>query len=313
MIIDFHTHTFPEKIAEHALSSLQENIHGIAHTDGTNQGLRSSMERSGIGMSIILPIATKPRQCPAINGAALEINQHTHETGLLSFGSVHPDCPDWKEILAGLRRDGFAGIKLHMPFQLTNADDPKVLRIVDYAGELGLITVMHAGYDPAYPVGPEGSFSITPRLLALIEQVHPKQLVLAHMGGLLCWDDVEKYLAGAPVWFDTSSCLTPLHPLPTAGTSLSGTAPDEEQELPLNYSWTMSEAQFERIARKHGISRLLFGSDSPWHSQSESLEYLRKIGFSGEELARILGENAEELLQLEQSPQANFSSPSSRS
>ena len=34
--------------------------------------------------------------------------------------------------------------------------------------------------------------------------VKPEKLVLAHMGGLNFWDDVEKYLVGENVYFDTA-------------------------------------------------------------------------------------------------------------
>ena len=60
MIIDFHTHIFPEKIAGKTIESL-EKLSGItASTNGTLEGLLASMERTGVDMSVIMPVATKP-------------------------------------------------------------------------------------------------------------------------------------------------------------------------------------------------------------------------------------------------------------
>ena len=43
------------------------------------------------------------------------------------------------------------GVKLHPVYQQTDLDDPKYLRILEKAGELGLIVVTHAGLDIGFP------------------------------------------------------------------------------------------------------------------------------------------------------------------
>ena len=48
MIIDFHTHTFPDKIAAAAIDKLQHASHSKAFTSGTVSGLQASMQRAGI-------------------------------------------------------------------------------------------------------------------------------------------------------------------------------------------------------------------------------------------------------------------------
>ena len=47
MVIDFHTHTFPDRIAESAVASLQENSDTRGYIGGTNADLIDSMKRSG--------------------------------------------------------------------------------------------------------------------------------------------------------------------------------------------------------------------------------------------------------------------------
>ena len=48
MIIDIHTHTFPAKIAERALNTLQGNCHTALFSDGTEAGLQKSEENAKI-------------------------------------------------------------------------------------------------------------------------------------------------------------------------------------------------------------------------------------------------------------------------
>ena len=48
MSIDFHTHTFPEKIAEKALNNLSNTSRTIPHTDGTASGRIKSMKNAGL-------------------------------------------------------------------------------------------------------------------------------------------------------------------------------------------------------------------------------------------------------------------------
>ena len=67
MIVDFHTHIFPEKIAARTIEKL-ENIANIkAFTDGREESLMASMEEAGVDVSIILPVVTRPEQFNTVN------------------------------------------------------------------------------------------------------------------------------------------------------------------------------------------------------------------------------------------------------
>ncbi len=49
MLIDFHTHSFPEKIAQKAIDKLSFVSGGLVpHTDGTLKGLRGLMSSQGV-------------------------------------------------------------------------------------------------------------------------------------------------------------------------------------------------------------------------------------------------------------------------
>ena len=87
MVIDFHTHIFPDKIAAKTIEHLAW-VGGItAATDGTLSGLLSSMERCGVDLSVILPVATKPSQFESIQSFAKSINEQ-YPGKLISFGGI---------------------------------------------------------------------------------------------------------------------------------------------------------------------------------------------------------------------------------
>ena len=54
MVIDFHTHIFPDAIAKRTIEKLEEISGTRADTDGTKAGLISKMEKDGIDLSVIL-------------------------------------------------------------------------------------------------------------------------------------------------------------------------------------------------------------------------------------------------------------------
>lgn len=263
-MIDFHTHIFPEKIAAKTVAYLEE-LGGInRNTNGMNDGILASMKEAGIDMSVLLPVVTKPAQFQSINRFASQFM----EAPLLSFGGIHPDTKDYKGELKMLKEMGFMGIKFHPDYQTgVFIDDIRYKRIISYATELDMIIVTHAGFDPAFPNKTHGN---PQNILNMYEDVKPERMVLAHMGGYQRWDDVEKYLTGLPVWFDTGVVFEGL----------------------------MSDEQFVRIAKSHGTDRILFGTDSPWASQKGYVEHIKSLPFTEEEKENIFHNNAERLLQI---------------
>ena len=204
MIIDFHTHTFPEALAERAVSSLAKSARAKNYLNGTMDSLRNSMKDAGVDYSILLPVVTKPTQQREINRLAMEINTHSQETGLISFGGIHPDNEDYRQILRHFAGNGMKGIKLNPIFQKTYLDDIRYLRIIDCACENDLIVLVHAGYDISYP---QRAYASAPHIIAVLDQLKPRKLVLAHMGGWLCWRESEENIIGRNVWLDTSFSL----------------------------------------------------------------------------------------------------------
>lgn len=268
MIIDFHTHIFPDKIAARAIPNLSSIIHLAPSMNGTIDGLKESMEDSRVDISVILPIVTNPHQFDSILRFAVHINETCAEgpgPRLISFASVHPMADDFKDQLRLIKHEGFKGIKLHPNYQGRHFDDIRYMRIVDTASELELSVLTHAGFDPYTP---NEEFCTPDMILHMMEEVAPPRLILAHMGNNEHYLESEQKLCGRPVYFDTSYSI--MH---------------------------MPQEQFVRMVHLHGANRILFGTDAPWTYQKDCAERLRTCtGLSEEEKQLIFSENAKLLL-----------------
>ena len=279
MILDIHTHIFPFEIASLAVDKLKRASRTRPFTDGTSAGLVRSRQEAGIDLCAVLPVATSPQQVVRINDRAILTNTLTEETGLFSFGGMHPDFEGWKSELARIAHAGVKGIKLHPVFQRVRLDDPRYLRILDCAAGLGLVTLVHAGLDVE-----EGAevFCTPQMILHVSRELGRIPLILAHMA------------AGGSGMRRRKCCrrrrftsTPPTAPAPLRrSTRNNGRGPVD----------TMPGGQFVRFVRLFGADRILFGSDSPWQDQKASLARLRSYPLTPQELEGILGGNAARLL-----------------
>ena len=75
MLIDFHTHCFPDKIAHSAINKLSFASGGLKnYTDGTYIGLKNSMQKNNVDISVVLSIATNASQQKNVNDFAASLN-----------------------------------------------------------------------------------------------------------------------------------------------------------------------------------------------------------------------------------------------
>ncbi len=280
MMIDIHTHVFPEKIAAKTIAKLAETGNVQPYSDGTKDGLLAFMKDSGVKRAVVMPVVTNPLQEETINRVAIETNEKGDETGIYSFGGIHPDNANYKEIIRKLADNGIKGIKIHPQYQEVPIDDIRFMRIIDCASEHGLIVLTHGGYDPGYPSDPE-QVSSPKRIRHVLDELKPRCLIAAHMGGWSAWDEVEEYLVGQNVWLDTSVCMGPKY--------ASDGKPRPNTKI-------LSPEQFCRIVRAHGADRVLFGSDYPWSKETVAIEQIRESGLTDAETELILGGNAEAML-----------------
>lgn len=283
MIIDFHTHTFPDAISERVLAKLSRVSRTAYFTNGSTAGLLASMKQAGISYSVNLPVMTDAGQVEKVNSLLTKEREALFDKGIITFGGMHPDYADYKAELTRLKEQGIKGIKLHPAYQKTDLGDIKMMRIIDCASGLGLIVLIHAGIDIGIY---DHNYSPVSQILKVIHEIQPPKFVLAHMGGWGCWEDVERDLAGAPVWLDTAF-------------SIGALTPSHEADGAPYRSYNLSDEDFVRLVRKHGSDRVLFATDSPWESQEDYIRRLQDTPLTEQEKHQIFCENARQLLSLE--------------
>ena len=260
MLIDFHTHCFPDRLAERAIGKLKLDSGNLAPcTDGTVASLRESMRRGGVDRSAVMNIATNPRQMHAVNDFAASINGGD----LIAFGSVHPDAPDALAELERIAALGLPGVKFHPEYQGFYPDEERMRPIYRKISEFSLITLFHAGGD----IGFASPWRAMPEQMARALTWFESPVVAAHWGGAYVSREVLASLCGLPIYFDTS----------------------------FGYG-VLPRPQALRILEKHGCDRVLFATDTPWHSPEMELAYLDSLGLSAAEREKITHENAENLL-----------------
>ncbi len=258
-IVDVHTHAFPEALAPAAVPAL-EALGGLtARYDGTIAGLVAEMDRVGVDISVVQPVATKPGQVSSINDWAASVQSER----IVAFGAMHPDLANPAVEMARMAALGIRGIKLHPEHQAFEPHDPRMAEIYASAIEHNMIVFFHAGADVIHP-----TVRGTPASFAAVMDAWPElTLVLAHLGGFQEWKGVAEYIAGRNVWLDTA--YTPRH------------LPDDE---------------FVALVRAHGVDRVLFGSDGPWTDAELEIGHIRGLGLTDQEVEAILGGNALRLL-----------------
>ncbi|MDD7648017.1 amidohydrolase family protein [Cloacibacillus porcorum] len=264
MIIDFHTHVFPYKMADAAMTKLQQQCEVPYYAPATVGSLIRTMDECGVDKSVVLNIVTKETQHEHVLSFAKEIDSER----LISFGSVMPGSEYALEYVWKISDEGLKGIKLHPPLQRADVDDKRLFPVYDLARALNLVVVFHAGWDATYRDEMRASVEMT---INVVKNFPGLKLVAAHMGGLRLARDVFDHLAGKyDLYFDTAYAADP---------------------------W-LDKDMFRDIIRRHGAERILFGSDYPWHLPSMEIGLINSLDIGEEEKKMILGENAARLLGL---------------
>lgn len=261
MIIDAHTHVWPDKIAEKALAA--NPVPGLeARGDGTVAGLDTSMEHTGVDLSCCLAIANEARHVDRVN----EFVSALASSNRYPFGSVHVDL-SVEENLASLQRHGLKAVKLHPLFQRFSLEDPRLWDILDAFGE-EIAVIAHVG---------EGGDAYTnslssPAMIGRIANQFPRlRLVACHFGGYKLFDDAEEMLAGADLVLETS--WPPSLALLDPGT-------------------------VRRFIRKHGAERVVFGSDWPMTEPAEEIRAIEALGLRDDETKEVLGGTLSRVLRI---------------
>lgn len=276
--IDFHTHLIPNQYLKEMLEKSRALFpeKGRPPSDyleigypGSIKGLLTSMARSGIRYSVLLPVARTPDKVEGTNKWVRSVAMKHPQ--LIPFGTIHPDYPPKEKELNRLHQWGFRGIKVHLFYQSENHHprpsflSKDFLLIAKILKSLGLILVV----DTYFPWD-NGKEPLTTKELMELNGFLPNlRMVAAHMASVMNWDAVAPFY-GRNIFFDISFTL--------------GILPNEI---------------VESIIKTHGSDKILFGSDFPFRTPEKEIERFMTLRISEEDKIKILHENAGNLLGLD--------------
>lgn len=261
-LIDFHTHVYPEKIAQKATENV---IHfydlkeGLGDKCGTSKVLIECGKQAGIENFVILPVALKPATVRHVNEAALfEVNNHPEFFG---FGTVHAEMDDIIGEIEFIKASGLKGVKIHPDTQQFNIDDERLFPMYEeLQGNLPMM--IHCG-DPRY------DFSHPRRLKRVLDNFPNLTVIGAHLGGWMLFDEALELLKDTNCFVDICSS-----------------------------HMFMPEGKILKYINGYGADRVLFGSDFPlWDPQKEA-EYFLSLDIPYSDKEKIAYKNALRILKI---------------
>ena len=262
MVIDFHTHIFPDFLAEKTINLLSNRAGIPAYSMGDIKTTLSSMDEAGVDVSVVLSIATNQKQMENVNNFAIELNKNER---FVAFGSVHPEG-DWKSELDRLAESGIKGIKLHPDYQDFFIDDKNMQPIYEYILKKGFILSFHSGLDLGLP---EPIHCTPERISNTLSLFSGEKVIFAHMVSMNDFEGNKKMVWGKDVYIDTSV-----------------------------FPFYMTKDKYREGLTMHNSDKILFATDLPWSSQKESIDALLNLKLSDELNEKILYKNAKKLLDI---------------
>lgn len=258
MIIDFHTHLYPSKIADKASKAIGDFYEAPMAYKGLSQELLASGSKIGVTKYVVCSAASTPKQVQSINDfIKSEVDAHSEFIG---YGTIHPDYEDFENELKRIKELGLKGIKVHCDFQHFAIDSEKMNPIYETLISLNMPILIHAGderYDLDGPV----------RIRNVLDKFPKLSLIAAHFGGYTEWDKAMQYLVGQNVYFDTSSTL-----------------------------WKLPVEKANQMIKAHGAEKFFFGSDFPMWDHEDEFARFNQLDLSSQERDLILYKNAKVFL-----------------
>jgi uncharacterized protein len=261
MIIDAHCHVWPDHIAARVIATRPAGMD--ARHDGTIDGLRRTMDATGIDMAMCLGVANIAAHVERTNEFIGGIDRGR----FIPFGTVHPGLSIERN-LQSLRSNGIRGVKLHPLFQTLSLGDPRVVELLAALAEHSVVVITHAGAGGDQ----EANERAAPRhLRAVIDALPGLTLIACHFGGYRRIDEAQELIVGTSAFLETS--WPP---------RLSAFDPE----------------RLKQIIALHGADRIVYGSDWPMTDPAAEIAALRALDLPPETERAILGENLAKILDL---------------
>lgn len=261
-IIDFHTHIYPEAIAQKAADSISDfyELDG-GGMDGTVNMLLKRGAEAGISHYVVLPVGLKPNHVRHINEFAIsQVVQHREFTG---FGTIHAALENLEEEVEFIHKAGLKGVKMHPDTQLFDIDDPRLYPAYELLREKGLMVMLHMGdkrYDYSHPA----------RLRRVMDAFPGLKVMAAHFGGYSVPETAYELLKETDCFMDISSSLM-----------------------------FMDKATAVDYIRRYGPERLVYGTDYPlWDPVTEVKRFL-SLGLTDGEVEQIAWKTAAGILEFD--------------
>ncbi len=260
MIINCHTHVYPDKICQKASDGTGRFYDINMCYDGSVSKCIEEGAKIGVTHSLIFSVATTPHQVSSINRfIAEEVSLHPDLfTGL---GALHPESDDGERDIRELVDLGLRGVKLHPEIQGFSLLDERCDQIYKLCLKYNLPLLLHTG-DYRY------DYSNPDELSCILERYPELTVIGAHLAGYSVWDDAVEALAKRydNLYVDCSSSLM-----------------------------FMTAERATEIIRTYGADRVLWGTDYPMWGYEEEMERFNALGLSEEERELILCKNAQKL------------------
>ncbi|MBU4067242.1 MAG: amidohydrolase family protein [Proteobacteria bacterium] len=279
MIIDFHTHVFPEEIREDRekyfphepafkllYSSPKSKLAGVKE-------IVDSMDIEGVDKSVVLGFAWRSSDLSKRhNDYILEAIDRFPER-LVGFCCVDPFNKEAVHEVVRCLESGLSGIGEIAFYQsgIDEASQEKLKPLMEICEDKNLPVLIHTN-EPVGHFYPGKTINTLEQIYALVKKFSNNKIVLAHWGGGMFFfnllkKEVGEYLKN--VYFDTAAS-------------------------PFLYYPQIYQTAVQII----GKNKILFGSDFPLLKPAQYFKELEEAGLSKDEIESICGNNAVSLLKL---------------
>ncbi len=245
MIIDAHTHIFPDKYAATILQATAKMFNVPTFGAATAADLLEKMDGCGISHAVIHMVSPTPSGVSDTNTWLIQLKQDR----FIKFGTLHPGFKKIEEEIQRLKDGGVKGVKFQPDVQQFTPDERQsTYHIYEALAKQGMTVMFHVGGEPL----PSARDRSKPSMILNIARDFPElKIIAAHLGGLNMWEDVYEMLAGrANIYLESS----------------------------LSYEF-IEPALAEKIIRKHGHDKIFFGTDYPFGDVKTSLAAARSVPF----------------------------------
>ncbi len=279
MIIDAHTHIFPDEVRKdrEAFCKREPGFAAIYKEPkariASAEELIASMDAAGVEKSVICGFSwSDPRLCALHNQYLLEsAAKHSHR--FIVFLSLPLTNPDWsaRELEPGLKGGakgvGEIGFYRHA---MTARDVDAMKPVLALLEEKGIPLLLHTNETLGHPYPGKGMTRLQ-RFYEIILAFPRLCILLAHWGGGLPFYELMPEVARAMthVYYDTAAS-------------------------PFLYSKKI----YTVVSQLVGPEKILFGSDFPLISPQRYLRELEGSGLTAEDQKKILGLNIARILNL---------------